>query len=151
MAQPHILIIEARFYTHIADMLVQGATDYLASKGATYERMDVPGALEIPSVLSMAVNSEKYDGYVVLGCVIRGETSHYDIVCNESARGVYAVALAHDLCVGNGVLTVENEAQAIMRADPHQKNKGKDAAEAALKLLDIKSSLHSVEQKGQVA
>lgn len=133
-----ILIIEARFYSHIADMLLKGATDYLTDNNVAYETIQVPGALEIPSALSFAAQSHEYDGFVVLGCVIRGETGHYDIVCNESARGVYGVALAHDLCVGNGILTVENEAQAIVRADTAQKNKGRDAAEAALALIELK-------------
>lgn len=142
--KPHILIIEGRFYTHIADMLIEGATSYLQEQSVSYESVDVPGALEIPLVLSAAAQSGKYDAYVVLGCIIRGETSHYDIVCNESASGVYAVALAQGLAVGNGVLTVENEAQAIMRADPTQKNKGRDAAEAALKVLSYQKRFSSV-------
>ena len=135
-----ILIIEARFYDHINDMLVEGATTYLKGQGAEVTVMTVPGALEVPSALSFAAQSGQYDGFVVLGCVIRGETGHYDVVVNESARGLYAVALANDLCVGNGILTVENEAQAIVRADPKQKNKGRDAAEAALKLMEIKAA-----------
>ncbi len=137
-AVPHCLIIEARFYTHIADMLVSGAMKALDEVGVTYDRVEVPGALEIPSVLSFAGQSGQYDAFIVLGCVIRGETGHYDIVCNESARGVYEVSLALDLAVGNGILTVENEAQAIVRADPAQKNKGRDAAVAALEVLALK-------------
>jgi len=135
-----ILIIEARFYDHIGDMLLNGAQTYLNDNGCDVDVITLPGALEIPSALSFAAQSGHYDGFVVLGCIIRGETGHYDVVVNESARGVYAVALAHDLCVGNGILTVENEAQAIVRADPSQKNKGKDAAEAALKLIEVKKS-----------
>lgn len=133
-----ILIIEARFYNHIGDMLLNGAKDYLAEQGCDVDVVSLPGALEIPSALSFAAQSGEYDGFVVLGCVIRGETGHYDVVVNESARGVYSVALAHDLAVGNGILTVESEAQAIVRADPAQKNKGRDAAEAALKLIEVK-------------
>lgn len=135
----NILIIEARFYEHIGDMLLTGAKKYFEEKGASYDVISVPGALEIPSALSFAAASNKYDGFVVLGCVIRGETGHYDVVVNESARGVYAVALANDLAVGNGILTVENEQQAIVRADPAQKNKGRDAAEAAMKLIGIRA------------
>lgn len=145
--KPHILIIEGRFYTHIADMLLKGAQDYLSVQGVSYETAEVPGALEIPSVLSAAAQSGQYDAFIVLGCIIRGETSHYDIVCNESARGVYAVALAHDLAVGNGILTVENEAQAIVRADPNQKNKGRDAAEAALKVLNYQNQFLKLKAK----
>jgi 6,7-dimethyl-8-ribityllumazine synthase len=145
--KPHVLIIEGRFYTHIADMLLNGATEYLKEQGASYETAEVPGALEIPSVLSAASMSGRFDAYIVLGCIIRGETSHYDIVCNESARGVYAVALSDDLAVGNGILTVENEAQAIVRADPAQKNKGRDAAEAALKVLGYQKQFLNVEAK----
>mgnify|MGYP001290699589 CR=1 FL=1 len=133
-----ILIIEARFYDHIGDMLLSGAKAYLKQKDIESDVISLPGALEIPSALSFAAQSSEYDGFVVLGCVIRGETAHYDIVVNESARGVYSVALANDLAVGNGILTVENEDQAIARADPSQKNKGKDAAEAALKLIEVK-------------
>ena len=133
-----ILIIEARFYDHINDMLVEGAQSYLKEQGCKVEIVTLPGALEIPSALSFAAQSGKYDAFVVLGCVIRGETGHYDVVVNESARGVYGVALANDLAVGNGILTVENEAQAITRADPKQKNKGADAAEACLNLLALK-------------
>ena len=134
-----ILIIEARFYDHIGDMLLNGAQAYLNDNGCDVDVVTLPGALEIPSALSFAAQSGQYDGFVVLGCIIRGETGHYDVVVNESARGVYAVALANDLCVGNGILTVENEAQAIVRANPDQKNKGRDAAEAALKLIEVKN------------
>ncbi|PCH99642.1 MAG: 6,7-dimethyl-8-ribityllumazine synthase [Alphaproteobacteria bacterium] len=135
-----ILIIEARFYGHIGDLLLSGAQDYLKSKNAEFDVVTLPGALEIPSALSFAAASGHYDGFVVLGCVIRGETAHYDVVVNESARGVYCVALAHDLAVGNGILTVESEDQAIVRADPAQKNKGKDAAEAALTLIEVRNT-----------
>lgn len=134
----HCLIIEARFYTHISDMLAEGATVALDAAGITYERVSVPGALEIPSVLSFAGQTGKYDAFIVLGCVIRGETGHYDIVCNESARGIYEVALSQNLAVGNGILTVENEAQALERADPKRKNKGRDAAVAAFEVLALK-------------
>lgn len=133
-----ILIIEARFYGHISDMLLSGASSYLEAQSMAYDVVTVPGALEIPSVISFAAQSGDYAGFVVLGCVIRGETGHYDVVVNESARGLYAVSLANDLAIGNGILTVENENQAIVRADPTQKNKGKDAAEACLQLIEIR-------------
>ncbi len=134
------LIIEAAFYQDIADHLRNGATAALQQRGVTYDVQTVPGALEIPAALNFAVNgAQPYDAYIVLGCVIRGETSHYDIVCNESARGVYDLTLQHNLALGNGILTVENQTQAIVRADPAQKNKGADAANAALDMLDIKT------------
>ncbi|MCB9988896.1 MAG: 6,7-dimethyl-8-ribityllumazine synthase [Rhodospirillales bacterium] len=136
----HVLVIEARFYNEINDMLVNGAQMALEAAGATYDVITVPGALEISATLNFMTKNKGniYDAYVVLGCVIRGETSHYDIVCNESARGVYDLTLQNDLALGNGILTVENRQQAIVRADPEQKNKGGAAAEAALRMLEIK-------------
>lgn len=132
-----VLIIEARYYDHINDYLLQGAQDALKQAGAQGDVLTVPGALEIPAALNMSLD-KGYDAFVVLGCVIRGETSHYDIVCNESARGVYDLVLAHKLALGNGILTVENEAQALARAKPDQKDKGGEAAKAALRMLDIR-------------
>lgn len=134
----HLLIIEARFYTDIADMLAQGALQALEHAGATQDRIEVPGALEIPGVISMALDSDYYDGYIALGCVIRGETSHYDVVAGESARGLMQLAVRDGACIGNGILTVENRQQAEARADPQQKNKGAEAARAALRLLQIR-------------
>lgn len=133
----NVLIIEARYYDHINDLALQGARAALAAAGARYEVLTVPGALEIPAALQMSLD-KGYDAFVVLGCVIRGETSHYDIVCNESARGVYQLVLEHNLALGNGILTVENEAQALARARPDRKNKGGEAAVAALRMLEIK-------------
>lgn len=135
-----VLIIESSFYAHIADLLRQGAEGVLREFGAQYDLLSVPGALEIPAALSFVLqkNITLYDAYVVLGCVIRGETSHYDIVCNESARGIYDLALKHALALGNGILTVENEGQALERADLAKKNKGGDAARAALHMLSLK-------------
>ena len=134
-----ILIIESRFYDDISDKLLEGAKLALRQGGAAYDIVTVPGALEIPAALKFAVDSGKnYDAYVVLGCVIRGETSHYDIVCNESARGVYDLVLKHGLALGNGIITVENDEQAIARADPVQLNKGGGAATAALRMLDLR-------------
>lgn len=132
-----ILIIEARYYDHINDLELKGAQQALEEAGMTYDVLTVPGALEIPAALQMSM-VKGYDAYVVLGCIIRGETSHYDIVCNESARGVYDLVLQHQLALGNGILTVENEAQALARARPDEKNKGGEAAKAALRMLEIK-------------
>jgi 6,7-dimethyl-8-ribityllumazine synthase len=139
----HFLIIEARFYPHISDELANGATAELENRGATYERRAVPGVLEIPSALAMAARAggDRYDGYVLLGCVIRGETSHYDIVANESARAILGYAVEHALAIGNGILTVENEAQALVRAGVDQKNKGAGAAAAAFELAALRSEL----------
>src|SRR5581483_9139814 len=113
--RPHLLIIEARFYRGIADALAAGATAVLERAGATHVRVSVPGALELPAALAMASESGGYDGYVVLGCVIRGETSHYDVVVNECAHGVMHLAVDRQLALGFGVLTVENEEQAWER------------------------------------
>ncbi len=134
------LIIEADFYTHISDLLRAGAISVLEEAGIEHDVVVVPGALEIPAALLFVVenNLKTYDCFVVLGCVIRGETSHYDIVCNESARGLYDLALQYSLALGNGILTVENEEQAIERADPQKKDKGGAAAKAALHMLAVK-------------
>lgn len=131
-----VLIIEARYYAEINDMLLAGAKAELEKEGAKYEVLTVPGALEIPAALKWT--HEQYDAFVVLGCVIRGETTHYDIVCNESARGVYKLVLKKDLALGNGILTVENDEQAYARADIKRKNKGGEAAKAALRMLELK-------------
>ena len=133
----HFLIIEARFYDDIGDALANGAMAALEAAGASYERLEVPGALEIPGAIAMAAASGRgYAGYVALGCVIRGETSHYDTVCNESARGIMELTLEH-LAVGNGIITVEDAEQAWARADASRKDKGGDAARAALRMADI--------------
>ena len=134
-----VLIIEARYYADINDGLLNGAKRALAKAGCAVEIVSVPGALEIPAALKFAAEGKNpYDAYVVLGCVIRGETTHYDIVCNESARGVYDLVQKHGLALGNGILTVENDEQAIARADIAQKNKGGEAAHAALHMLELK-------------
>ncbi|MBO6559071.1 MAG: 6,7-dimethyl-8-ribityllumazine synthase [Nisaea sp.] len=136
-----ILIVEARFYEDIADELVKGASAALEAAGAEFERLEVPGALEIPAAISFAAqrtDGPAFDGYVALGCVIRGETTHYDYVCGESARGLQDLALWEGLAIGNGILTVENREQAWARASVGQKNKGRDAAEAALAMAAIK-------------
>ena len=135
----HFLIVEARFYNEITDAQVAGAIAALEASGASFERVSVPGALEIPGVIAMASNGSKhFDGYVALGCVIRGETSHYETVCNESARGLMDLSLAGELAIGNGIITVENENQAWARADMGRKDKGGDAARAALAMAALK-------------
>ena len=133
----HILIVEARFYTHIADMLLDGVTAALKAAGATHEVITVPGALEVPAAIAFAEQSGTFDGYVALGCVIRGETYHFEIVAGESARAIMALTL-DGMAIGNGILTVENESQAIARADKTQKNKGGEAAAAALAMAALK-------------
>ena len=131
----HFLIVEARFYPDIADAQLAGAKSALSAAGASYEHVSVPGALEIPVAIAMATASQKhFDGYVALGCVVRGETTHYETVCSESARGIMDLAIAKNLAIGNGILTVEDESQAWERADAAQKDKGGDAARAAVSL-----------------
>ena len=139
----HVLIIEGRFYDKIADMLVEGAAAELSKRGATFERITVPGALEIPQVLAAATAARTagrtmFDGAIALGCVIRGDTAHYDIVCNNANHWLMEVAVGQDVPVGNGILTVETEAQAIARAEGGAAGKGGDAARACLKLIEIK-------------
>ena len=139
----HVLVIEGRFYDKIADMMVEGASQELTKRGATFERITVPGALEIPQVLAAAAAARaagrtQFDGAIALGCVIRGETFHYDIVCNNANHWLMEVAVNHDVPVGNGILTVENEAQALERAQGGAAGKGGDAARACLKLIEIK-------------
>jgi 6,7-dimethyl-8-ribityllumazine synthase len=146
MAPPHILIVEARFYDDLADELLKGAVQALERAGASYERVTVPGALEIPAAISMALRAMEnetanYDAFVVLGCVIRGETYHFDIVANESSRGLMTLAVEESLAIGNGILTVENEAQAWTRARVGELDKGGGAAQAALSVLRIKRRL----------
>lgn len=131
------LIVEARFYDHLNDMLVAGAGAQLKKHGHQHDVMVVPGALEIPGAIAMAAESEEYDGFVAIGVVIRGETYHFEIVAGESARGIMALTM-DGVPIGNGILTVENEAQAIVRADPQQSDKGGEAAKAAMALLSIK-------------
>ncbi len=138
----HFLIVEARFYTELADALAAGAEAALQKAGASFERIEVPGALEIPAAISFAAASGRpYDGYIALGCVIRGETSHYDTVCAESARGLMDLSLHRQLAIGNGIITVEDEAQAWARADKDRKDKGGDAARAALAMAGLKAGL----------
>ena len=133
----HILIAEARFYAHLNDMLLDGARSVLDAAGHSHETVTVPGALELPGAIALAAETGEHDAFVALGVVIRGETYHFEIVAGESARGLMALTM-DGIAVGNGILTTENEAQAIARADPRQANKGAGAAEAALALLALK-------------
>ena len=137
----HILIVEARFYAHLNDMLLRGARAAIESAGHTHETVTVPGALEIPGAVALAIESGRYDAFVALGVVIRGETYHFEIVAGESARGLMALSM-DGVAVGNGILTTENEAQAIVRADPAQLDKGGGAAQAALAMLDLRKRLN---------
>lgn len=142
---PHVMIVEARFYEDIADELVKGAVRALDAAGATYDRYEVPGAFEIPAAIKFAFRAGQidktrrpFDGYVALGCVIRGETTHYDYVCEESARGLQDLALQHDLAIGYGILTVEDDEQAWARASVDETDKGGVAARACLAMINLK-------------
>ncbi len=142
----HMLIVEARFYDNISDELLRGATRVLDHAGARYDRITVPGTLEISAAIAIAVDAARrrrapYDGIVALGCVIRGETYHFEIVANESARGLTHLALNERLAIGNGILTVENEAQAYARARLDEGDKGGAAARAALTMVALKHTL----------
>lgn len=132
----NFLIVEARFYDHLNDMLVDGAKAALEAAGHSVEVLTVPGALEIPGAIAMVAETGRYDGFVAIGVVIRGETYHFEIVAGESARGIMALTM-DGIAIGNGIITVENEEQAIVRADPTKKDKGGEAAKAALALLDL--------------
>jgi 6,7-dimethyl-8-ribityllumazine synthase len=135
-----ILIVEARFYPELSDLLLAGARAEIERSGNGHDTVTVPGALEIPAAIALAAETGRYDAYVALGVVIRGETFHFEIVAGESARGLMALAL-DGLAIGNGILTVDNEAQALARADPARKDKGGDAAKAALAMLALKDRL----------
>ena len=138
-----ILIIEARYYEAISEDLLKGALAALQQAGAQVTKVNVPGALEIPHVISYAEAANSgYDGYVALGCVIRGETTHYDYVCEESARALMDLAVNQQLAIGNGIITVENEAQAIARSKVDQKNKGGFAASAVIRMIKIRAELN---------
>ena len=146
--KPHFLIVEARFYPEIADAMVEGARAVLDEADVTFERIQVPGVFEIPTAIHMAIRSldfsetrQRFDGFIALGCVIRGETTHYDYVCEESARKLQDLACDYLLALGYGILTCENADQAWARADPEQKDKGGDAARAALDMLGLKEKL----------
>ena len=132
----NFLIVEARFYEDFNDMLISGAKAALEAAGHAVEVLTVPGALEIPGAIALAAETGRYDGFVAIGVVIRGETYHFEIVAGESARAIMALTM-DGIAIGNGILTVENSDQALVRADPAQKNKGAEAAKAALALLDL--------------
>jgi 6,7-dimethyl-8-ribityllumazine synthase len=145
MAKPtHIMIVEAPYYTHIAEELARGAVAALEAAGASYERFSVPGAFEIPGAIRIALaagenfGKRRFDGFVALGCVIRGETTHYDYVCGESARGIQDLILQHGAAIGFGILTVENEAQALARAAVDKKDKGGEAVRACLAMIALR-------------
>lgn len=142
MASPHLLLVEARYYEDISEGLAEGAMRALKAAGATCDRITVPGALEIPGAIAMAEaavqqGTRSYDGYVALGCVIRGETTHYETVANESARALMDLTVYDGVAIGNGIVTVENQDQAWARANPEDKDKGGDAARAALRMIQI--------------
>ena len=132
-----VLIVEARFYDHLNDLLLGGVRAAIEEEGHRHETVTVPGALEIPAAIGLAAETGRYDAFVAIGVVIRGETYHFEVVSNESARGIMALTL-DGLAIGNGILTVEDEAQALARARPDQKNKGGEAARAALAMLKLK-------------
>ena len=143
--RPSILIVESRFYESIADQLIEGAIESLEKAGYLYERIEVPGVFEIPAAIRMAICSLEagyrpkiYAGFLALGCVIRGETSHYDYVCRESARALMDLATNSSVAMGFGILTCETMQQARVRADINQKNKGGEAARACLRMIDVK-------------
>ncbi len=140
-----VLIVEARFYEDIADELVRGAAQVFEAAGVTWERMAVPGSFEVPTAVHFAIRAMQrdpinyhYDGFIAFGCVIRGETSHYDYICLESARGVQELALRYDVAIGYGILTVENREQAWERAAIERRNKGADVARACLRMIELR-------------
>lgn len=143
--QPHVLVAISRYYEDIAEELLRGAIGVLDGAGATHEVHEVPGAFELPAAIAIAMRSpefsggrRRFDGYIALGCVIRGETTHYDYVCQESARGLQDLAVRHCLALGFGILTTENRDQAMARAAVDQGNKGADAANACLRMVELK-------------
>ena len=133
----NVLIVEARFYDHLNDLLLEGARAAIEAEGHVHETVTVPGALEVPAAIATAAETGRFEAFVALGVVIRGETYHFEIVAGESARGIMALTL-DGLAIGNGILTVENEAQALSRARPDEKDKGGEAAKAALAMLRLK-------------
>jgi 6,7-dimethyl-8-ribityllumazine synthase len=146
---PHVLIVESRFYEDISDELLKGASGALEAVGASFERVSVPGAFEIPAAIHMGLRSmefhaarRRFDGYVALGCIIRGETSHYDHVCTESARKLQDLACQYALALGYGILTCDTKEQAWARARVEGRNKGGETARACLSMLDIKRQFH---------
>ncbi|WP_223476819.1 6,7-dimethyl-8-ribityllumazine synthase [Oricola indica] len=139
---PHVLIVEARFYEELSEALLEGAKAALEEAGATWDIVTVPGALEIPAAISIALDGDRdYDGYVALGMVIRGETYHFDIVSNESNRALMNLAVDESIAIGNGIMTVENQAQAWARVRKSEKDKGGFAARAALRMIELRKQL----------
>lgn len=143
---PHIMIVESRYYEEIAEELIQSVLTELEDAGATYERFEVPGAFEIPVAIKYAIRSmdfyaaqRRFDGYIALGCVIRGQTTHYDYVCGESARALQDLSVQYSLALGYGILTVENKDQAMARAKRSEQDRGGHAARACLKMIEHKS------------
>ncbi len=143
---PHIMIVESRYYEEIAEELIQSVLTELEEAGATYERFEVPGAFEIPVAIKYAIRSmdfyaaqRRFDGYIALGCVIRGQTTHYDYVCSESARALQDLSVQYSLALGYGILTVENKDQAMARARRSEQDRGGHAARACLKMIEHKS------------
>ena len=136
---PHLLMVEAPYYAHIAALLREGAERAAAAAGATCEFVSVPGAFELPAAIALAAKTvQRFDGFVALGCVIRGETTHYDHICAETARALQDMAVRDGLAIGYGILTVENEAQALVRAAPDGRDKGGEATRACLALVALK-------------
>ena len=142
---PHILIVEAKFYEDLTDVLAKSAIKELESVGATFERVEVPGAFEIPSAIRFAVDSTGFDGYIALGCVIRGETTHYDYVCGESARGLGELGLHYKAAIGYGIVTVDNREQAEARIFGEKRSAGAAAARACLRMVELKQQCHVIE------
>ena len=145
---PYLLVVDSEFYPEVSEELVRGALAEIGKSGGTYTRVSVPGAFEIPGAIRMAVRSlelvggrRRFDAYVALGCVIRGETSHYDHICAEVTRGLMDIALHFSVAIGNGVLTCENKEQAVERATPERGNKGGFAAMAAMRMIDVKRQI----------
>jgi 6,7-dimethyl-8-ribityllumazine synthase len=150
--EPHIMIALSRYYEEVAEQLLSGALAVLEQAGASYELYEVPGAFEIPAAMATAIRSpefsggrRRFDGYIALGCVIRGETTHYDYVCGECARGLQDLAVGHCLALGFGVLTTENMDQAMARAEVNRGNKGADAANACLRMVEFKRQFRMVQ------
>lgn len=144
---PKVAIVVAPFYREISEDLVKGAVGVLDEVGASHDVIEVPGALEVPTAIGIAARMGDFDAFVALGCVIRGETTHYETVCNDSSRGITLLGL-QGLCIGNGILTVENTDQAVVRADPKDQNKGGGAAAAALHLLALSQRMKDAKNKG---
>ena len=144
MRPPHILLVEAPFYRHITEALRQGAERALAAAGATFEAVSVPGAFEVPGAIALAArSSSRFDGFVALACVIRGETTHYDHICTEASRALQDLAVRDGLAIGFGVLTCETEAQALVRASPEGRDQGGRAVNACLAMVELKRRFQS--------